>query len=356
MSSWAISLPVDLARKPTVSSRRRNSGLSCSMSRGERSRDPLHLDVVDHRREDLLARAVLVADRDPDDLAALVLARLVAEPDRGRLAAALELVDEGGREEVEREQAARHGESQPNGIRDVPATRDSPRCRSAARSGTGRSPSAPAPRRSSGRRRPSSRRNTVSMSARVGGDRDHEAAARRRAARSGSGAARARWRGRRSRRTGARSGRPALPSADHAPRRCATPSSASSSRAPAASSSTRSIVITSRASMRQHGGRVPGAGPDLQHALGALQRQRLADRGHDPGLGDRLAVADRQRGVGVGAPPVALRHEQLARDRRHRRPARARRGSRAGGAAARPSRARWAANSAALGDPPHQKM
>ena len=56
--------------------------------------DLLHLDVVDHRGEDLLARAVAEADRDPDDLAALVLVALVAEPDRRRLAAALELVDE----------------------------------------------------------------------------------------------------------------------------------------------------------------------------------------------------------------------------------------------------------------------
>src|SRR4051812_48913570 len=63
--------------------------------------DALDLDVVDHRGEDLLARAVAEADRDPDDLAALVLVALVAEPDRRRLAAALQLVDEDGRIEVE---------------------------------------------------------------------------------------------------------------------------------------------------------------------------------------------------------------------------------------------------------------
>ena len=71
--------------------------------------DPLHLDVVDHRGEDLLARAVAEADRDPDHLAALVLAALVAEPDRRRLAAALELVDEDRRVEVENVDAAPHG-------------------------------------------------------------------------------------------------------------------------------------------------------------------------------------------------------------------------------------------------------
>src|SRR6476661_7530273 len=54
--------------------------------------DALDLDVVDHRGEDLLARAVAETDRDPDDLAALVLVALVAEPDRGRLAAPLPLV------------------------------------------------------------------------------------------------------------------------------------------------------------------------------------------------------------------------------------------------------------------------
>jgi hypothetical protein len=63
--------------------------------------DPLHLDVVDHRREDLLARAVPVADRDPDHLAAVVLARLVPEPDRRGLPSPFELIDEDRRIEVE---------------------------------------------------------------------------------------------------------------------------------------------------------------------------------------------------------------------------------------------------------------
>src|SRR4051794_3285197 len=70
------------------------------VARGE-LRDLLHLDVVDHGGKDLLAGLVAVSDGDPDDLAALVLARLVAQADRGRLAAAAQLVDEDRRVEVE---------------------------------------------------------------------------------------------------------------------------------------------------------------------------------------------------------------------------------------------------------------
>ena len=53
---------------------------------------------------------------------------------------------------------------------------------------------------------------------------------------------------------------------------------------------------------RQHRGRVAGARPDLQHPLAAPQLHRLADGGHDPRLGDRLLMADRQGRVGVVAP------------------------------------------------------
>src|SRR6476646_2767026 len=69
---------------------------------------PLDLDVVDHRVEDLLPRAVAEADRDPDDLAALVLVALVAEPNRRGLATALQLVDEDRRVEVQNVDAAPH--------------------------------------------------------------------------------------------------------------------------------------------------------------------------------------------------------------------------------------------------------
>jgi hypothetical protein len=68
----------------------------------------LHLDVVNDRGEDFLARAVAEANRDPDDLAALVLAALVAEPDRCRLAAPLQLVDENRRIKVEYVGATSH--------------------------------------------------------------------------------------------------------------------------------------------------------------------------------------------------------------------------------------------------------
>src|SRR5436305_3260140 len=78
-----------------------------NITRGELG-DPLHLDIVDHGGEDLLARAVPKANGDPDDLATLVLVALVAKPDRRRLATALELVDEDRRVEVENIDTAAH--------------------------------------------------------------------------------------------------------------------------------------------------------------------------------------------------------------------------------------------------------
>src|SRR5215213_9479777 len=59
---------------------------------GRQLTELLDLDLVDHGLEDLLAGRVLVPDRDHDGLVLLVLVRLVAEADRGGLAAALELV------------------------------------------------------------------------------------------------------------------------------------------------------------------------------------------------------------------------------------------------------------------------
>jgi hypothetical protein len=61
----------------------------------------LHVHAVDHRLEDPLARGVLEANGDQHHLALAVLVALVAQPDRGRLAATLELVYEQGRVEVE---------------------------------------------------------------------------------------------------------------------------------------------------------------------------------------------------------------------------------------------------------------
>jgi hypothetical protein len=70
---------------------------------------------------------------------------------------------------------------------------------------------------------------------------------------------------------------------------------------------------------RQNRGRVARSGADLENLLAAVELERLADRRDDPGLGDRLALADRKRPVGVGAPAPAQRHEKLARHLRHRR-------------------------------------
>ena len=55
-------------------------------------REGLHLDLVDHRVEDLLALPVARADEDGDDHALPVLRRLVAKPDRDGLAAGAQLV------------------------------------------------------------------------------------------------------------------------------------------------------------------------------------------------------------------------------------------------------------------------
>src|SRR4051794_6841204 len=84
--------------------------------------DPLDLHAVDDRLEDALARRVLEADRDQHDLALAVLLFLVAQADRRRLAAALELVHEQGRVEVQDE----HGRAQPNVRRSAAIARRRP--------------------------------------------------------------------------------------------------------------------------------------------------------------------------------------------------------------------------------------
>jgi hypothetical protein len=61
----------------------------------------LDVDVVDDGVKQLLARRVLVADGHEHDLVLAVLVPLVAEPDGGRLAAALHLIGEDRRVEVE---------------------------------------------------------------------------------------------------------------------------------------------------------------------------------------------------------------------------------------------------------------
>src|SRR5436190_2741869 len=61
----------------------------------------LHLDLVDHGLEDLLAGAVARTGEDLHDHALLVLAGLVSEPDSGRLTPRAKLVGHHGRVEVE---------------------------------------------------------------------------------------------------------------------------------------------------------------------------------------------------------------------------------------------------------------
>jgi len=63
---------------------------------------------------------------------------------------------------------------------------------------------------------------------------------------------------------------------------------------------------------------VSGAGPDLEHSVGLAQLEQLAHPADHQGLRDRLPAVDRKRPVGVGAAPVAPRHEQLARNARDR--------------------------------------
>src|SRR3954462_8682990 len=64
--------------------------------------DRLHLDLVDHDVEDVLPGAGARPDEDRDDHPLLVLRRLVAEPDRRRLAVRLELRLDDRRVEVQR--------------------------------------------------------------------------------------------------------------------------------------------------------------------------------------------------------------------------------------------------------------
>ena len=69
------------------------------------------------------------------------------------------------------------------------------------------------------------------------------------------------------------------------------------------------------ARLRRQGGKdgrlVAGPRADVEHPLGAVQREQRADRRDDVRLGDRLAVPDRKRTVVVGAMPELLRNEQL---------------------------------------------
>src|SRR5438034_2108551 len=67
----------------------------------------------------------------------------------------------------------------------------------------------------------------------------------------------------------------------------------------------------------EQGRLIPGAGPDLEHPLPALEAEGFEIAGLGERLRDGLAVADRQRRVFVGTVPHRLGHEQMARSEEH---------------------------------------
>ena len=98
----------------------------------------------------------------------------------------------------------------------------------------------------------------------------------------------------------------------------------------------RSIEVTLRRELVEHGGRVPGACADVEHALGSVELEQRAHRGDDVRLRDRLALADRERRVVVGVARELRRHELLPREPPRARRGRARLRSRGAAAGARP--------------------
>src|SRR4051812_24543627 len=70
---------------------------------------------------------------------------------------------------------------------------------------------------------------------------------------------------------------------------------------------------------REDRGLVPGACPDLQDPVVLARVEELGHLGDDVRLADGLAGIDRQRLVRIRAAFVALLHEPVARDQRHRR-------------------------------------
>src|SRR3954447_12215370 len=69
---------------------------------------------------------------------------------------------------------------------------------------------------------------------------------------------------------------------------------------------------------RKHGRRVAGARAYLECAVIGPELEQRGHRRHDPGLRDRLPLADAQRAVAVRALALLRRHEALARDLLHR--------------------------------------
>ena len=251
-----------------------------------------------------------MADRDPHQLAALVLARLVAEPDRRRLAPTLELVDERRREEVERVEAAGHdGASLSPNRRPHRGPRSPIRLR--RRIGMARSRCST----SRVRARPCAAAVSMSVPDSASGITILPPGASC-SSRLGGGAGAVAWTAIAS--NGARSGAPRVPS----PTRISTLSSPSASiRLARLGRQTLEALDAEHLAPRAARGSPPSSRSRCRSRAPARRPrgQRLADRGHDPRLGDRLAVADRQRRVGVGAAPEPLGDEQLSRDRGHRR-------------------------------------
>ena len=69
----------------------------------------------------------------------------------------------------------------------------------------------------------------------------------------------------------------------------------------------------------QHRRLIAGAGADLEHAIVRLGIEQFGHGGHDVGLRDRLAVADRERSVVMRARHVRSGNEAISRDIAHRR-------------------------------------
>ncbi len=70
--------------------------------------------------------------------------------------------------------------------------------------------------------------------------------------------------------------------------------------------------------LRQHRTLVARTGTDLQHRGISVHRKQLGHQRHDIGLGDGLAMTDRERPVGIGKKLHLRWNELMARHRFHR--------------------------------------
>src|SRR5437868_794705 len=69
--------------------------------------------------------------------------------------------------------------------------------------------------------------------------------------------------------------------------------------------------------LRQYRGGVTGTGADLEDFFAALEHQGFCHEGDDVGLGNGLALANRERRIFVSEFAQLLRHEQLSRHLAH---------------------------------------